>query len=179
MKIAVTGGIAEGKSTVLTYLSDAGFAVTSADLIAREVFSENYIQRELGELIGVSAPVERDDLKTAIAMDPKLRRKVNSVMHPVILERLQSRVESVIEVPLLFEACIYGAFDRVWVVTCGAEEQLRRLTARLGDEDLARQLIGAQLPTDVKVAFADTVIRTNQDEDAVKRCVMTVAGRSI
>lgn len=79
------------------------------------------------------------------------------------------------EIPLLIEACLQGGFDRVWVVTCGADEQRRRLVERLGGEAGAEALLGSQLPTRAKIPFADVVIRTNQPEWSVKRDVALAA----
>src|SRR5687768_7518771 len=121
MKIAVTGGIAEGKSTVLSYVAALGSAVESADSLAKEIFSEPYIQRELSALLGSLEPVSPDDLRAALAASGELRRGVNRVMHPAIREKIASSPATFIEVPLAVEACVYGDFDRLWVVTCGRE----------------------------------------------------------
>ena len=106
--------------------------------------------------------------------DPSIRRAVNRITHPAIFDRIQNAGAQFIEVPLLIEACLQGEFDRVWVVTCGPEEQLRRLTARLQSAEAATVLLRTQLTSRVKIVFADSVIRTNQPEFSVKRDV-TVA----
>jgi dephospho-CoA kinase len=178
MKIALTGGIAEGKSTVLQYLQDMGILVETSDGIARDLFSEPYIQRELAVVVGVRQVVP-SELRTAIASSSEIRRKVNKVMHPAIRLRIKQSIATVIEVPLLIEAALAGEFDRTWVVTCGPEEQRRRLVDRLGNAAVADGLIRAQLPTEVKLAFADMVIRTNTDELSVKRCVNAAVQRTL
>src|SRR5687767_4589671 len=99
MKIALTGGIAEGKSTVLQYLKDMGVLVETSDGIARELFSEPYIQRELSAVVGVKEVVP-SELRSAIASSSDVRRKVNRVMHPAIRLRIKQSLATVIEVPL-------------------------------------------------------------------------------
>jgi dephospho-CoA kinase len=79
----------------------------------------------------------------------------------------------------LLETCLQAAFDRVWVVTCGPEVQLQRLVLRLGEESLAKQLLATQLPSAVRRAFADEIIRTNSNEDDVKRCIRQAVQREI
>lgn len=76
------------------------------------------------------------------------------------------------EVPLLVESCSQWLFDQVWLATCGPEEQLRRLTARVGDERLARQISASQLSSTVKMAFSDEIFRTNEPEPSVKSKVL-------
>ena len=84
------------------------------------------------------------------------------------------------EVPLLIEACLYGHYDQIWVVTCGPGEQRRRLIERLGDPVAADAIIASQLPTEVKVAFADSVIDSTKPlmdvREAVERMIADTHG---
>ncbi len=162
----MTGGIAEGKSTVLGYLASMGFSTLSADSLARELFFEPDVQENLAILLGQSAPVAPDQLRAAIGLNPQLRRASNRLFHPKLLERLSGGEAEFVEVPLLVETCLQGSFDEVWVVTCGLEAQLERLSARVGVES-ANQLLSTQLSTEIKIPFADVIVRTNQPEDRV------------
>ncbi|MFQ3587287.1 MAG: dephospho-CoA kinase [Fimbriimonadaceae bacterium] len=171
-RIAVTGGIAEGKSTVVGYIAEAGVATASSDAIARDVFAREEVQARLSAILRVPAPVEAATVRSAISENPDLRRQVNRAMHPEILRRIEAAEAAVVEVPLLLEACLQGLFERVWVVTCGPEEQLRRLTERLGDETAARRLVRTQLPTPAKLPFADRIIRTDRPPALVKGYVL-------
>jgi dephospho-CoA kinase len=174
-RIAITGGISEGKSTVLAYLRDEGYTVESADVIARNVFELPETQAAIAELLQVPAPISAGQVRERMA-DAAFRRALNRMTHPRILSDLRSSKAAFVEVPLLIEACLQAEFDRIWVVTCGAREQLRRLAERLGDEAAAQALIGTQLTSHVKSTFADAIVRTNRDEPTVMRCV-TVAAR--
>ncbi|HCE01471.1 MAG TPA: dephospho-CoA kinase [Armatimonadetes bacterium] len=176
-RIAITGGICEGKSTVCGYLRELGYAVANADEAAREVFEEEPVQRALALALGCEAPVSRQQVRDRLALDPDFRRTLNRITHPRILERLDQLEASFVEVPLLVEACLQGRFDRVWVVTCGPEEQLRRLAQRLGSKAEARRLMATQLPTRAKIPFADAVIRTNRPESDVQAFVAELASR--
>lgn len=176
-RIAVTGGIAEGKSTVLGYLEKMGYLVASADVVAREIFEQEETQAEISALIGATAPVGSDQVRQAIGSRPGIRRELNRMMHPRILRRIQESPAQFVEVPLLIEACLQGEFDQVWVVTCGREEQFRRLEARVGKGE-AVKLLGMQLPSEVKEVFADCVIRTNRAEEVVLQEVRAFARRA-
>ncbi len=178
MKVAITGGIAEGKSTVLGYLRDLGCEVTSSDDIARQVFERDEVQSEIGRLLGVDPPVDRAAVRAALA-DPDLRRAINRITHPLIRACGRASLATCFEVPLLIEACLQGEYDRVWVVTCGEQEQLRRLEQRLGSRAEAEAMIRAQLPSRAKIPFADLLIRTNASENAVQVLVSSAFEREL
>lgn len=165
-RVAITGGIAEGKSTVLGYLRSLGYRTASADEVAKGVFDDPEVQNRLADAIGAKAPIDTATLRQAIAANSKIRRTINQITHAEIARRLLEIEADYYEVPLLIEACLQGEFDSVWVATCGPEEQLRRLSNRIGARE-AVQLLGAQLPTSAKLPFADVVIRTNSTERSV------------
>lgn len=165
-RVAITGGIAEGKSTVIGYLRSLGRSTASADDVARGLFEQQETQAAIAAMLGAPAPVSRDALRRAIAAKPELRRKLNGIMHPRLLARLLEARAEFSEVPLLIETCTQGLFDEVWVVTCGPEEQFRRLEKRLGKLE-ATQLLATQMPTSAKLPFADLIVRTNQPESSV------------
>lgn len=178
-KLAITGGAAEGKTTVVSYLAELGYSTASSDVLARQVFDSDRVQSGLSDLLGEDGPITAETLRARIWDNSALRRAVNRLMHPLILERIENSRADVIEVPLLIETCLQGYFERVWVVTCGLEEQRRRLVLRLRDEDQADRIISTQLPSDVKCAFADVVVRTNRALEDVNRFVATMARRSL
>ena len=171
MVTAITGGIAEGKSTVLSTLSELGFQTASADQLARQVFYESDVNRKLSEILRLPAPIEPPQLRTGLAAGDATRRAVNKVMHPLILEMILSSRNDFVEVPLLLETCLQGAFHEVWVVTCGVPEQLRRLRIRYGDDFNEGVFLRSQLPSEAKLPFSDVVIRTNQPFEAVRRSI--------
>ncbi|HJP84192.1 MAG TPA: dephospho-CoA kinase [Fimbriimonadaceae bacterium] len=167
MRIAVTGGIAEGKSTVMDILSKQGFKIASADAIAREIVNSDSIQIEIARILNIDGIPNKEDMRNRISGDHGFRRKLNRLVHPRVLQEMRRSTAQIIEVPLLFEACLQGEFDRIWVVTCGREEQLRRLSQRLANFESAERLVATQLPTEVKLPFADEIIRTNQPMSSV------------
>jgi dephospho-CoA kinase len=178
-KVAITGGVAEGKSTVVAQLNELGYRTVSSDDLAEKVFHSKEAQSALADLLGKPTPVSRVDVRDRIWSDPVLRRAVNRIMHPAILGALEDSQAQFLEIPLLVETCLQGHFPRVWVVTCGAEEQHRRLSERIGDPKKAREIIAAQLPTEVKLAFADVIVRTNRPAADVNSFVAAMAVRSV
>ena len=167
MRIAVTGGIAQGKSVVCARLKELGFTVGSADEIAREVFSRPEINVQIADAIGVSAPATPGQVRSAIMISPELRRAINTLMHPAIVDAVGERSFDVVEMPLLIEACLQRQFDYVCVVTCSEKCQRERLVERYGPEADVEAILSSQLPTDVKIPFADKIIRTDGSLESV------------
>ena len=167
MRVAVTGGIAEGKSTVMAMIRDHGAETLAADDVARKVVADLGVQKELLRIAKISGEFSSAALRTALAENTSTRRQVNAYLHPLIMAEMFSSSATFFEVPLLIETCLYRAFERVWVVTCGIDEQIKRLKARYGPDCLVEPYLSMQLPTVAKLAFADAIIRTNQPIEAV------------
>ena len=169
MSIAVTGGIAEGKSTVLNLLGEMGYTTLSADVAARQVFFDPEVNALLAAAVGATGTIQPGELRDKIFGDSVLRRRTNAITHPRIMHLIAESNADFVEVPLLFEVCAQHLFLGAWVVTCGPEVQRERLTARLGSAQLAEDIIRAQLPTEVKLSLGNRVIRTNCDLETVRR----------
>jgi dephospho-CoA kinase len=177
VRIAITGGICDGKSTVLAAIADAGYPTVSADDVLREQYADPSFLAKVADALGSEAvsggELDRAWVRTRIIEDAKSRRKLNELTHEPALEIVLRRMreaggKAFAEVPLLIEACAHPLFDRVVVVTAGAAEQRRRLAERLqGDEAMADRLLRLQLPTCAKIPFADAIVRTDRPRDAV------------
>lgn len=168
MKIAITGGIAEGKSTVVAFLSQLGASVASADEIAREVMHEPAVIAELEECFGADLVADRERFRREVLQSPEARRRLNRIVHPGVAAHIEQILSGYVEVPLLYEARLQNLFDAVWVVTCGPEEQARRLIARYGRTADVEALRAWQLPTLSKIRIADVVIRTDTTFEIVQ-----------
>ncbi|MBI1334757.1 MAG: dephospho-CoA kinase [Armatimonadetes bacterium] len=176
MKIALTGGIASGKSTLLTMLRECGASVINADAIARDILWNSNIQARLMSLAGSEEPISPVFLRDFIAASDKNRRAVNRIMHPAIAEELAASTATVIEVPLLFEACLHVAFDAIWVAFCTHETQSKRLRDRYGEQADYPQF-SWQLDSKVALAFADAVISTETGEPETRASLLQEAKR--
>ena len=179
MRTVVTGGIAEGKSTVLGFLHDLGYKTLSADVLARQIFLDPDVNALLAAIAGQPPPIAPAALRHALADDHSARRAVNRIMHPRVMAGILSSDAEFVEIPLLIETCLQGRLDRVWVVTCGLQEQLRRLEVRYGGTLEGRLLLSTQLPTAAKIPFADEVFRTNGPLESVRRNVSEALARRL
>lgn len=169
MRIAITGGIAEGKSTVLAALGRMGYSTISSDQVAKDLFFLPDVQAQLSVIAGLPLPVEPVKLRESMTLDGAVRRAINRFMHPLVMDALDQSGARFHEIPLLVEACLFDRYDQVWVVTCGELEQARRLRERYGPDVDLDALLGWQLPTSAKLPFADRIVRTNVGLDRVHR----------
>lgn len=177
-RIAVTGGVAQGKSTVVETLASMGWRTVSADEVARQVASASEVRQEIAQTLALPLDYDRAVLRERVAEDPEARLSLNSILHFRTVRALYATDADVVEVPLLFEAGLLTLADEVWTVWCSPENQLGRLTQRLGDAAQARQWMAAQLPSPVKVALSDWDVNTDQPRESVAALVIARAKRA-
>lgn len=167
MRVAITGGPGEGKSFVLRYLLEAGYRCKDADEVVAEIWEEPETPYDLGHLLGFDGPVGRDLVRKLVFGNAEARRKLNGYFHQSVMDRLLECDADFVEVPLLVESCSFSLFERVWVVACGPEAQHQRLSERGLNEDQIHDIVRSHLPSRVKQAFSDLVIRTDRAQESV------------
>lgn len=181
MRIAITGGIADGKSTVAAMIREMGYVAIEADAVVGELLRttevQDRIRTEVGERFVSGGAVEKDALREHIAESSEARQALDRILHPAVMEAILAETAgdglSFAEVPLLIETATQGRFDAVWVCAAGIDTQRERLVERLGSVESADAMLGTQLPTAAKTPFGDRVLRTNQPLETVR---LTVAG---
>lgn len=181
--IGITGGIACGKTTVSDLLADKGAIPINADEIGHQLLkSDSPILNKLTETFGLdildgSGDVSRKKLGAIVFNDKAALEKLNSLMHPLIIERSRSQARKLVvedpscvvllDAPLLIEAGAYDSVDLIIVVTSSRELQIKRILERshLQNRPLteieAQARIDSQMPVSEKVKYADIVIENN------------------
>lgn len=188
MKIGLTGSIACGKSTVSDYLRSLGYAVVDADAISRSLTAPGgealpAVRRVFGDSIFDGDTLNRQALGSLVFSDPKAREKLNALLHPIILSRIESELlaldaqDTLVfgDIPLLFECRMEPMFDQIWVVSAPRSVQIDRLLDRdgLSRED-AEKRIDAQMPLSEKELLADAVIHTDGPIQNTQRQVLAL-----
>jgi dephospho-CoA kinase len=177
-RVALTGGIATGKSHCLAVFKRLGAAVIDADQVARDVVAPGsdglaVVVKQFGRSVLLpSGQLNRAALGMVIFADPAARQHLEDIIHPRVyatIERWFAALTDplgIADIPLLFETSRESDFDLVVVAACRPDQQLARLMARthLSEAD-ARQRIAAQLPLADKVARAEYVIDTGGTMD--------------
>ncbi|MEI6515802.1 MAG: dephospho-CoA kinase [bacterium] len=172
IKIAVTGGIACGKSVVGQIIAREGVPVCEADEVGHEVLERNpevreKVIREFGrEITGSDGLIDRTALGRLVFADPGRREALNALVHPAIMGRIADWVKSqatgancvAVIIPLLYEIGAEKEWDKVICVGAPEAEQLQRLTERGLSPDEAQARIAAQMSLATKMERADFVI---------------------
>src|SRR3954470_1486426 len=176
LKVALTGGIATGKSYVLDQFRRRGIACLDADELAHGVTAAGteatalIAERFGADVLAVDGSLDRRKLGPIVFADPSARRELEAIVHPAVHRAIAAGVRAfelmgdpiaIVDVPLLYEVGSEKDFGRVIVTACAPETQLARLVQRGLTEDAARQRLAAQWPTDKKTARADFVIDTD------------------
>lgn len=174
LRIGLTGGIGSGKSTVAAMFAQRGVPVIDTDEIARELSAPDQpgyrqIVNTFGsEILNDAGAIDRHRLRAQVFADPETRRRLETILHPLIREEVKQRIEKlrtdycVIAVPLLIETEFDNLVDRILVVDAKETDQIRRVAARNNmTEAEIRAIMAAQ---------ADRETRRRRAHDIVSNC---------
>ncbi len=175
--VGLTGGIASGKTTVSNLFEALGVPVIDTDVISRKLLEPGELAyrqacAQFGK--GILLPngeIDRASLRKIVFSDRNQKSWLEAMLHPLIYQRSHdamvehSRADYVLlVVPLLFETNFQSLVDRILVVDCPAEQQIRRLIKRDGiDEELAHNILAQQLGNSDRVARAHDIIDNRDD----------------
>jgi dephospho-CoA kinase len=190
-RIALTGGIATGKSHVRAQFDALGIPTIDADVLAREAVAPGTpglaaVAARFGtDVLDASGALDRAKLAGIVFADTQARRDLERIVHPAVRGAIDrwfaslhgsSTPYAVADIPLLYETGRDRDFEMVIVAACEPQTQLERLKARdrLSDEEAA-QRIAAQLPIAEKARRADYVVRTDGTFEETKRQVRLIA----
>jgi dephospho-CoA kinase len=176
-KVALTGGIATGKSHVLERFRRRGIPCLDSDALVHGVQAPGTeataaIAARFGaDVLAADGSVDRAKLGPIVFADSAARRDLEAIVHPAVYRAIAAGVRAfeltgrypfaVVDVPLLFETGAEKTFDRVIVTACPPALQVARLVERGLTEDAARQRLAAQWPTEEKTRRADFVVTTD------------------
>ncbi len=177
LRVALTGGIATGKSYVLARFQRLGVPCLDSDALAHGVTSSGteattQIASRFGvDVLAADGSVDRAKLGPIVFADPAARQDLEAIVHPAVYRAIAAGLRGfeliggapyvVVDIPLLFETGHAKEFDRVVVTTCTPETQIARLIERGLSDEAARQRLAAQWPTAEKASRAHFVITTD------------------
>lgn len=189
--VALTGGIAAGKSAVSRRFEALGIHVYDADVAAREVVAPGSeglaaIAAHFGpEVLDASGALDRASMRQRVFGNDAERRALEAITHPRVRTWLRERVLAddgpycLLAIPLFAENHDhYRWVDRILVVDAPESLQLQRLMQRDGiDEALARRMIERQARREQRLSLAHDVIENSGDESALDRAVAELHAR--
>ncbi|HEV7123174.1 MAG TPA: dephospho-CoA kinase [Rhodanobacter sp.] len=185
LTVALTGGVAAGKSAVARRFAALGVPVHDADVAAREVIARGseglaeVVHAFGADVLDESGQLDRLAMRRRVFADPAARRMLEAIIHPRVRAWLRERARAerapycLLTIPLLAEnRAHYRWVDRVLLVDVHEAVQLARLLVRDGiDEALARRMIDQQASRAERLALADDVLDNSGDEDALDGAV--------
>lgn len=189
LRVALTGGIATGKSFCTARFGALGVPVVDADLLAREAVSPRSaglaaIAARFGPaMLHPDGTLDRSALAALVFADRAARAELEAIVHPEVYRRINEWFAgrppgtrfALADIPLLFETGHEHEFERVIVCACDPAEQFRRLMARDAlPAQAASERLAAQWPIGEKVSRAHYVIWTDQGFDETEQQVKVV-----
>lgn len=194
--VALTGGIATGKSVVAKIFEDLGCYIHQADKIAHEFMQPGKpawkaISSRFGEkILNSDKSINRISLGKTIFSSPEDRKFLNQLLHPLVIEKKMAAIEKlkkegqvkifVSEAALTIEAGFIDFFDKVVVTHCESKFQIERLCLRDGiSQEEAEKKIESQMDPADKLRFADYIIDTSdslrstiEQSERIYRCLV-------
>ena len=189
-RVGLTGGIASGKSTAAKFFGALGVPIIDTDQLARDVVEpgqpplERLVERFGSSILTPDGHLDRPALRTIAFSDAKARADLEALLHPAIGAAAEARsaeaggVYQILVIPLLVEKSLGTQLDRVLVVDCDEELQIRRLQARDGSTlEQGRAILNAQTSRAARLKAAHDVIKNDGDMSAVRDQVATLHAR--
>jgi dephospho-CoA kinase len=179
LTVGLTGGIGSGKSTVSDLFSNLGVPIIDTDLISHRLLEpdqsgyEKVVTHFGDKLLGKDQQIDRRQLRRVVFNDEAEKLWLEATLHPIIYRQTQQQMEQlkatdyvIVVIPLLFETDFRALLDRILVIDCCPETQIRRLTARDHiDLNLARLMLAQQWTNQARLEQADDVIHNGSDLD--------------
>src|SRR6201997_143537 len=180
-RVGLTGGIASGKSTAAKFFGALGVPIIDTDQLARDVVEpgqpplERLVERFGPGILTEDGHLDRPALRNIVFSDPKARADLEALTHPAIGAGVAARAAQaggpyqILVIPLLVEKSLGSQLDRVLVVDCEEELQIRRLQARDGSTlEQARAILSAQASRSARVKAAQDVISNEGEISALR-----------
>lgn len=175
IRLALTGSIGMGKSTVAQMFERAGIPVFDADVVVRDLQANDpNLIASIGERFPGTArggKLDRDELARRVLGSPRDLAALEAIVHPAVHSArarfLLDHADApalLFDIPLLFETGGHEAFDKVIVVSAPAEVQRKRVLSRTGmTPEKLDAILARQMPDEEKRSRADFVIDTSKD----------------
>jgi dephospho-CoA kinase len=189
-RVGLTGGIASGKSTVAKFFAALGVPIIDTDQVAREVVEpgqpplERLVERFGRAILTPDGHLDRPKLREIVFSDPKARADLEALTHPAIGTAVQAWSAAaggpyqILIIPLLVEKGLVSQVDRVLVVDCDEELQIRRLQARDSSTvEQARAILNAQTSRAARLKAAHDVVQNDGDLSGVRDQVSALHAR--
>ena len=193
MRVALSGGIASGKTMVSNALADYGVPIIDADVLARDVVApgsvglQRIVDRFDNSILDQAGALDRKKLRSIVFSDDDARHDLESILHPLIREQTilkldnlaqQDTLYAVVVIPLLVETGQHKSYDHVVIVDVEPDIQIERVMARDNCSlEQAEKILESQASRKERLAVADDLILNSSTKKAVDLQVKKVHDR--
>lgn len=185
IRVALTGNIASGKSTVEAVLKELGYSCLNTDDIAHRFLENNHDVINAFknfEILDRNGAISREKLGKIVFHDKKMLKTLENIIHPLVRKEIQEFFEAkkdenivFVAIPQLFESSMQELFDKTVLVYCDDNIRIERLKKRNNyTEDYAKIRINAQISQDKKVNLCDFVIDNSSTLENLQSLVKTL-----
>ena len=187
MIVGLTGGIGSGKSAAAKIFVELGIDVIDADELSKNVLMENqkakkiFVEKFGQKYINSNDEIDRELLREDIFKDDKKRKDLEGIIHPIVREEISEFVVNsksiykIIMVPLILETNTVDAYEKIVVVDCDLDKQIKRASRR---DDVSKEnvenIIKNQASREERLSIADQVIMNNASLDELRLEVIKV-----
>jgi dephospho-CoA kinase len=176
--VGLTGGIGSGKTTISDLFSSFGVPIIDTDLISHNLLEldqsgyKKVVEHFGDKLLQRDRQIDRRNLRRIVFNDETEKHWLEAMLHPIIYQHTQQQIKQykasdyvIVVIPLLFEAEFQALVNRILVIDCSPQTQIKRLTARDRiDLKLARMMLAQQWTNEARLNQADDVIHNDEDD---------------
>ncbi|MBI2655076.1 dephospho-CoA kinase [Candidatus Woesearchaeota archaeon] len=179
MIIGITGSIGSGKTAAAKIFSKYHYIRIDADEVGHSLMKENkelknkLIKNFGNKILGKNGNIDRKKLGGIIFNDKNKLKKLNSIMHPLIINEIKNKIKNIqtkcglnakiiIDAPLLIETNLKDYVDKIIVIKSDKKNIIKRLNKKFPKKIIER-ILKAQMPLEEKLKYADFVVENNRD----------------
>ena len=181
IKIAVTGSIASGKTTVAKMLSGKKYLLFDADKEVKKIYKKRFFKNKIIKKLGTN---NKNQIKKLLSKNPEKLRTIEKIIHPLVRKELKSFVKKnkrqkflIFEIPLLIESRLMKSFDKIILVNSKKVLRLKRYLKRRKNKIFFKLLDKRQLSPIKKIKFSDHVINNNVYLKNLRKNVMIIKNK--
>ena len=181
MRYAITGSIGTGKTTIAKMFKERGFVIYDADKMVHELYQDEHIIKCVESMFPeafISGHMDTKVIADVIFHSKEKKKELENFIHPLVRERILELDNFIIEFPLLFESKMESLFDKIILVYCPKEEQLKRIMKRNNvslEEAMSR--VNSQMDINEKIGLSDFVLNNVGSRNTIKKQVNDIISK--
>ena len=175
MRYAITGSIGTGKTTIASIFKENGYQVYDADVMVHTLYQDKNVLSQVKKMFPEAfntGTMDKKVIANVIFNNQKKKKELEDFINPLVKEEILKLDNCIVEVPLLFESEMEDIFDKVILVYCSKEEQIKRLVKRNNiTKEEAEARINSQMDINEKIKLSDFVITNEGTTEEIKKQV--------